>query len=239
MDLVAAPAVRLPGDAISAPASGELFVATTVSDLLVTTDGGTSWGWSGPASALSTGNGGWQWQNPLPQGNGYEGGWFLDAKYGWLVGGGCIFHTSNGGLSLTRQAQHRVSFKAITFVDTLHGWAVGYPADARTGRVVIYRTTNGGRAWVRVPVARAGGIDSVSFANAKVGWAVSGRAVLHTVDGGLQWSVRTMLARGKLHCVQALSTRLVWVSGTANTLLRTVDGGATWNVSMAAPPPRT
>ena len=183
---------------------------------------------SGPASALSTGNGGWQWQNPLPEGNGYTGGHFLDARHGWLIDDGDIFHTSNGGLTLTVQAHHRVSFKAITFVDAKHGWAVGYPADARTGRVVVYRTTNGGRNWVRVLLRRIGGIDSVSFANRKVGWAISGDAVLHTVDGGLHWDIQVTRKYGRFHCVQALSTRRAWVSGALDTLLRTVNGGVTW-----------
>jgi photosystem II stability/assembly factor-like uncharacterized protein len=182
---------------------------------------------SGLASALSTGDGGWQWQNALPQGNDYTGGWFRDVAHGWLISDGDIFHTSNGGFTLTLQAYHRVLFRAITFVDAKHGWAVGQPVKAHT-MAIIYRTTNGGRTWVRVRLRLFGGINAVSFANQKVGWAVSGNAVLHTVDGGLHWAIRAMRKRDRFNCVQALSTRRAWISGAADTLLRTVNGGATW-----------
>jgi len=63
----------------------------------------------GTASAISTGNGGWRWQNPLPQGDSYASGWFVDARHGWLVSGGDIFHTSTGGATLTVQARHNVT----------------------------------------------------------------------------------------------------------------------------------
>jgi photosystem II stability/assembly factor-like uncharacterized protein len=181
---------------------------------------------SGSAAALSTGNGAWQWQNPLPQGNAYTGGYFLDASHGWLISGGDIFHTSDGGARLTVEARHNVSFKAITFVGTQHGWAVGYPASTK-GTVIVYRTTNGGRSWTRVRVARVGGINDVSFATTKVGWATAGNAVLHTVDGGLHWTVRVMRSHDKLYQVQALTVRRAYAAA-GDTLVRTVNGGATW-----------
>jgi photosystem II stability/assembly factor-like uncharacterized protein len=181
---------------------------------------------AGTASALSTGNGGWQWQNPLPQGNAYTGGYFLDASHGWLISGGVIFHTSDGGARLTVEARHDVSFRAITFVGSRHGWAVGYPA-AEGGTVIVYRTVNGGRSWTHVRVARVGGINDVSFATTTAGWATAGRAVLQTVDGGLTWTVHTMRAHDTMHGVQALTARRVYAAA-GGALLRSVDGGATW-----------
>ena len=181
---------------------------------------------AGTASALSTGNGAWQWQNPLPQGNPYSGGYFLDASHGWLISGGDIFHTSDGGARLTVEARHNVTFKAITFVGAQHGWAVGYPA-AKGGTVIVYRTTNGGRGWTRERVARVGGINDVSFATTRVGWATAGNAVLQTADGGLHWTVHTMRAHDTMYGVQALTSRRVYAAA-GGALLRSVDGGATW-----------
>jgi len=187
-----------------------------------------------PASAsalISTGDGDWVWQNPLPQGGTYLSGWFLDANRGWLVSGGDIFHTSNGGVTLTVQARHNVGFTDITFVDARHGWAVGRPANINTGTAIIYRTTNG-RTWTRVRSKVSGGLWAVSFANTKVGWAVGGDGadvVLHTTDGGLHWS-KQPLRRGTmgLFDVQAVDARRAWICGDLNMLLRTTDGGATW-----------
>jgi photosystem II stability/assembly factor-like uncharacterized protein len=188
---------------------------------------------TGPASALSTGNGGWRWQNPLPQGNSYASGWFVDARHGWLVSGGDIFHTSNGGVTLTVQARHNVSFTDITFADAKHGWAVGDPSNANTGTAIVYRTTNGGRLWTRVRLRLVADLNAVSFANTKVGWAVADWAVLHTVDGGLHWSVRQSSVRrvrtiGRFTDVYALGVRRAWLGGDSGTVLRTVNGGATW-----------
>ena len=105
---------------------------------------------AGAASVCATGNGAWQWQNPLSQGGSYAGGWFLDAAHGWLISGGDIFHTSNGGETLTVPASHNVTFTDITFVDAGHGGAVGAIAgDAGTNATVILATRDGGGAWTR------------------------------------------------------------------------------------------
>jgi photosystem II stability/assembly factor-like uncharacterized protein len=194
----------------------------------------------GVASALSTGSGGWQWQSPLPQGAAYAGGYFLNATHGWLIAGGDIFHTSDGGATLTVQARHNVSFCDITFTDAAHGWAVGDPANPNTGTGIIYRTTNGGRTWVRVPLHLIGGVNAVSFATQNVGWAVSGGAVLHTTDGGRHWTRQSVQRAGRpfwgFYDVQALSVREAWIGGERDALrdpsleglMRTTDGGATW-----------
>lgn len=181
---------------------------------------------AGSAAGLATGSGGWQWQNPLPQGNDYSAGYFLNATHGWLVGGGDIFHTTNGGLTLTVQARHGVTFKAITFVGARHGWAVGYPT--AKGKAVIYRTVNGGATWLRAPLARVGGVDQVSFATTATGWATCGNAALHTTDGGRHWTVHVMARHDRLIAVQTLSARVAWVTAGSDTLLRTTNGGATW-----------
>jgi photosystem II stability/assembly factor-like uncharacterized protein len=200
----------------------------------------------GVASAFSTGSGGWLWQSPLPQGAEYAGGFFLDTMHGWLIAGGDIFHTSDGGATLTVQAHHNVTFRDITFADSLHGWAVGDPADPNRGTMIIYRTTNGGRSWIRVPLHLVGGVGAVSFANAIVGWAAPSGAVLnnvllHTVDGGRHWTTqRVQKASSRVIMgffdVQALSVRRVWIAGewggtqeaSLEGLMRTTDGGATW-----------
>jgi photosystem II stability/assembly factor-like uncharacterized protein len=185
---------------------------------------------AGTASAISTGNGGWRWQNPLPQGDSYASGWFVDARHGWLISGGDIFHTSTGGATLTVQARHNVTFTDITFADTKHGWAVGDPSNANTGTAIIYRTTDGGRLWTRVRLRLVADLNAVSFANTKVGWAVADDVVLHTVDGGLHWSVRKLRTTDSFAEVQALGAKRAWLGGSG-TVLRTVDGGATWKRS--------
>jgi photosystem II stability/assembly factor-like uncharacterized protein len=179
------------------------------------------------ASALSIANGAWQWQNPLPQGSGYTDGYFLDANQGWLISGGTIYHTTDGGLTLTVQARHNVSFSAITFVGDKHGWAVGYPASTK-GTAILYRTVNGGTTWTRVRLPWVGGINDVSFDTTMVGWATMNHAILHTTNGGRHWTLQRRLTGSvKARSVQALSARRSWVAARG-TLLGTTNGGATW-----------
>jgi photosystem II stability/assembly factor-like uncharacterized protein len=188
---------------------------------------------AGPASALSNASGAWQWQNPLPQGNGYSGAYFLDASRGWLISGGTIYRTTDGGVTLSAQVRANVSFTAITFVGPEHGWAVGSPAFAN-GTAILYRTTSGGRTWTRVRLPWRGGINHVSFATTGTGWATMDHLVLHTSDGGLHWAVqRRLTGSDRALGVQALSPLRVWVA-TRDALLRSTTGGAAWTPAHVA-----
>jgi len=188
---------------------------------------------AGPASALSIADGAWQWQNPLPQGNGYSNGYFLDASHGWLISGGTIYHTTDGGLTLTVQTRHNVDFSAITFVGARHGWAVGYPAGPK-GTAILYRTVNGGATWTRVRLRWHGGIRDVGFATTQVGWATINHRILHTTDGGRSWTAQVLGRHHQTFAVQALSARQAWIAEGGNTLLQTVDGGGGWRAVHVA-----
>ena len=164
---------------------------------------------------------------PAAPGQRLRNGYFLDADTGWLISGGTIYHTTDGGLTLTVQTRHNVSFSAITFVGDKHGWAVGYPAGPN-GTAILYRTVNGGRIWTRVHLPWVGGVNDVSFATTEVGWATMGRAVLYTSDGGLRWTRQERVAApARARGVQALSPRRAWIAARG-VLLRTSDGGAAW-----------
>jgi photosystem II stability/assembly factor-like uncharacterized protein len=193
---------------------------------------------AGSAAALSTGNGGWKWQDPLPHGTVYQGAYFTSATRGWLVSDNCIFRTTNGGATLKIQANHNVQLRDITFVGSKRGWAVGLPM-SRSGRVIIYRTTNGGASWARIPLDQKGWLNAVVFANKNVGWAVGGRTggslgtrslVLKTVDGGLTW-VRQATGIGsatELRDVSCTSASRAWAVSDDTGVWRTTNGGAKW-----------
>ena len=127
-----------PATAISAPASGELFVATTVSDLLATTDGGTSWGWS-RTSAVSGFAG--------PQGL-----QFVSATEGWTWGYSTtlrnvmLLHTTDGGA--TWQPNLTVPSSpgplVVRFAGPLSGWLV---TGGDYENQELYTTTDGGQTW--------------------------------------------------------------------------------------------
>jgi photosystem II stability/assembly factor-like uncharacterized protein len=189
---------------------------------------------TGSASALSTGNGGWTWQDPLPHGATYQGAHFTTPTRGWLVTDNCILRTTNGGATVNVQANHNVRLKDITFANSRRGWAVGWPAGAN-GRVIIYRTTNGGADWTRVRLDVRGRLNAVAFANANVGWAVGGRPgadgmrslILKTVDGGATWFRQRAGNVSELTDVSVTGPSRGWVAG-GTRLRRTTNGGETW-----------
>ena len=84
------------------------------------------------------------------------------------------------------------SIVATSFIDDLHGWAVGGELEDGVGSLV-QRTTDGGRTW-KVLYADGAGfpLRDVVFTDALHGWAVSSSGTLvgsliATTDGGHRW----------------------------------------------------
>ena len=185
-----------------------------------------------PALAFSTGNGGWQWQNPLPHAADYQSAFFLDTSRGWLVTDNCILSTRDGGATLTPRSNHNVRLRDITFIGA-RGWAVGRP-NARRAHVIIYRSTDGGRIWVHVPIDVYGGLERVDFVSSSVGWAVGSTPagnplVLRTSDGGRAWTRQTLPAYSGCLYASMVSARRGWIAtNDRHPIWRTTDGGETW-----------
>jgi photosystem II stability/assembly factor-like uncharacterized protein len=108
-----------------------------------------------------------------------------------------------------------------------------------TTRKGVYRTSNGGLSWT-LQATRAGGFESVSFADPEVGYAV-GRAggAFRTTDAGLHWyatgstasaASAASLTLTSVRCADALLC--IATTSATNRLLRTVDGGASWTAVL-------
>ncbi|MFL5655481.1 MAG: WD40/YVTN/BNR-like repeat-containing protein [Ktedonobacteraceae bacterium] len=82
-----------------------------------------------------------------------------------------------------------------------------------------------------------GAFASLRMIDATTGWALAGKAVLHTTDGGMQWNDITppgySINPGSV--MDALTASQAWVaipqSGYTTRIFRTVDGGQTWQSS--------
>jgi photosystem II stability/assembly factor-like uncharacterized protein len=202
------------------PAAGELTDLTSVSAttayattqlparLLVTTDGGMTWA---PAAGSAR------------TGYGYSNVDVADARHAWAMGDqGLLWRTTDGTTwqrlalppgapraSLTPRvtpspvhpvpsapADKDVTFTGVSFVDPLHGWAVGEVCVATTCKAVLRRTDDGGWTWRVAPgppgtwVTDAGrtanAVSAVTFADDRNGW-LYGDTLLATHDGGLHW----------------------------------------------------
>jgi hypothetical protein len=99
---------------------------------------------------------------------------------------------------------------AVTFVDADHGWALGTTGCLDPQCVVILRTTDGAKHWVRIPAPQLTPPSQPSvigmhlqFADALDGWAfgVDGR-LFATHDGGGSW-IRQAAITGTVQALQA------------------------------------
>ncbi|HWP43617.1 MAG TPA: YCF48-related protein [Blastocatellia bacterium] len=156
------------------------------SDLLATTDGGTTW----------------RSQRRLPVS--ITDIFFLDKSTGWAGGTrGAIYHTTDSGLTWDTQrseletgegpidlmgdAVKNFAIYGIHFSTPQSGFAAAGGLEDDIGRVI--GTTNGGQAWARKLSIRDKGVRDVFFLNPKVGWATIfyGHYIYFTLDGGQTW----------------------------------------------------
>jgi photosystem II stability/assembly factor-like uncharacterized protein len=127
-----------------------------------------------------------------------------------------IYSTINEGKSWTPSSfgvnAGTTAASQLFFVDPQHGWLLS-PQAVQSGSeaVVIYRTTNGGRTWREVSVARpdnpphaanvlpfSGDKQGISFVNASTGWVAGTVPKADTVwlyvthDGGSTWKQQSL-----------------------------------------------
>lgn len=157
--------------------------------IMATIDGGQTWTQ--------------QWSGNFQQGNRPCQMQFLDANTGFALVGATFVNTTNGGATWSQlpMAQGMDSF---SFSSPLVGWA--------TGANSVWNTTNAGTKWTRqwtVPAkVKDQYVDSaglVSMVSPDSGWALfqgdgsmfkTAKLVLHTDDGGVNWSVGSAFPSG-------------------------------------------
>ena len=162
---------------------------------------------------------------------------FVDARHGWVVGGGAILATTDGGLTWTEQGTGLGTMRSIDFLDTKRGFAGNLSG-------VLYGTTDGGATWSNVsaslPQRAAGfcGITHVGEAVHIVGKYI-GQATdyFYSPDAGRTWRHQNLsdLAQALVE-VTFVSADVGFIGGMAKgatnagpaVLLKTIDGGRNW-----------
>ncbi|MGH7491191.1 MAG: YCF48-related protein [bacterium] len=109
----------------------------------------------------------------------------------WLLGRTAVdfptYETTNGGRSWNRSTH---TFTAITFIDSLNGFAIQNGA--------VYRSIDGGNIWKLVsedPAAFASWTSNQAFTDAMHGWTWNSFNVHHTTDGGRTWLTAKGISR--------------------------------------------
>jgi photosystem II stability/assembly factor-like uncharacterized protein len=112
----------------------------------------------------------------------------------------------------------------VSAVGSDHLWAAGYFG-------AIYRTTDGGKNWKKLPSGTEKSIYGISFADENVGWAVGRRGfIIHTTDGGETWERQSTPRQPPQHIfgIEAIDAKRAYAVGEWGGRYFTNDGGATW-----------
>jgi photosystem II stability/assembly factor-like uncharacterized protein len=195
---------------------------------------------------------------------------FVDTKHGWAVGGNVsgvdpgdavILATSDGGATWKAQdasdAGSGSLLLSVSFVDALHGWAVGTKPQSGHEAPIILATSDSGAIWKAQDASSAGTrgqLNSVHFIDAARGWAVgeatdsnghaAGGVILATSNGGATWEAQeagSASATGELDSIASAGSSHLWAVGQADSndtisavIVATRDGGATWKAQDAS-----
>lgn len=113
---------------------------------------------------------------------------------------------------------------AVTAVGSDHAWVAGYFGS-------IYRTSDAGKNWLKLPTDTQKSIYDISFADPKHGWAVGRRGyIISTRDGGDSWQRQSTPRDPAQHMfsVDAIDAQHAWIAGEWGGRYFTADGGKTW-----------
>ena len=127
------------------------------------------------------------------------------------------------------------AIRAIQFVDTKEGWAVGDEG-------AIWHTINGGKDWERQPTGTRASLKSLHFLSPYFGWAVgteyhptldSVGVILFTKDGGIKWTKVLHNSLPGLNFVKFSDAQHGILAGSSTDaypagFFFTTDGGKSW-----------
>jgi photosystem II stability/assembly factor-like uncharacterized protein len=171
---------------------------------------------------------------------------YADRNIAVAVGeGGAILRSTDGGVSWIDQSipyalTAKFTFSAVAFGSPSTGVIVGRLDTSVSPlsvikRSAIFRTTDGGKQWVRAAVTTSSELFAVSFGDESTVTAVGdGGLILHSTDKGATWRDRsTSLTVKRLNGIAAASRDTITAVGDAGTIIRTTDGGASWVVQSS------
>ncbi|MGP8322305.1 MAG: YCF48-related protein [Methanosarcinaceae archaeon] len=156
---------------------------------------------------------------------------FVDSLHGWTVGyNGTVLHTKDGGKNwLPQDLGSNYEAGGVCFIDTLKGWVVGRIKNK------ISHTEDGGATWTFQDAEDRceDGFHEVFFTDSLCGWAF-GVNIVHTVNGGRNWTVQYEALTGFSDC-SFVNSMIGWAIGSEGRIVHTTDGGENWIVEQLRP----
>lgn len=149
---------------------------------------------------------------------------FADPATGIIAGEkGLILRTEDGGRTWTQlPAVTEENLREAVFQGA-NAWIAGHGG-------VILHSADHGRTWTRQTSGTTFPLESIHFANERLGWAAGWNGViLRTMDGGSTWeTIKTDAASWSLRSITFRGEKEGWAVGFLGQLLHTDDAGQTW-----------
>jgi len=140
-----------------------------------------------------------------------------------VVVGNTAFKTTNAGLAWSTSTGISGNITDLSFVDANNGYAVG-----ETG--LVFKTSNGGAAWVQAGASLSASLSSVSFIDNNNGFAVGlmNHTLYKTTNGGTNWTQVVLTNIDRISRINMLSLTTGYICGNNGTFAKTTDGGTSW-----------
>ena len=160
--------------------------------------------------------------------------YFIDDKNGFATENGVILKTMDGGLTWTSNYITDLPLNAICFVDNKIGFAVGGESSCGgTGCTppgsVIYKTNDSGDNWTKLNIPYEWSeLNSVSFINENIGFAIGLGLQIKTIDGGETWELFEFESKGFMSKVAFVNSQTGFCAGLSGNIFKTSNQGEDW-----------
>jgi photosystem II stability/assembly factor-like uncharacterized protein len=158
---------------------------------------------------------------------------FNSIDTGYVVGVGlsdAVMKTTDGGNSWT----HLIPNSPVEFSSVYFSNDTGYAVTSND--MVIYATADGGSNWFAWSNTLQGGLFSIKFPSAQVGYTVGGfpnnSLIMHTSNAGVTWTQQTSSVPDPLFDVFFIDNNTGYAVGMNGAIIKTTNGTA---VDITAP----
>ncbi len=115
--------------------------------------------------------------------------------------------------------RHRMGLDRPAYVRYL-AWIFGWTDDEGA----TFRSKDGGKKWDRLAVSTITPISRLTFDSPSEGWAVTGRRIYHTTDGGVRWA-RQLRSDRPLKAIEFADEMNGLALAEGGIIYRTIEGG--------------
>lgn len=171
----------------------------------------------------------WMWQNPEPHGYTLTALHFINPLTGWMCGiRGVVQKTTDRGATYHYQFIDTTQLTSIYFFNERVGFVAG-----PFGR--IYRTVDGGSTYNIIRSNSNEVLFRLIFTDSLNGWSCGwlggsgGGIILHTTDGGYQWTTQMNVSDGDVLGLSFINTNTGFAcTNQSGKILKTTNSGQNW-----------